>query len=328
MESMIHDITIIGGGPVGLFSGAVAGEMGASCNVLESRCQMGGIMMAVYPDKDVYNFPGVPVIRGRDLIHELLSKLKAFGVSIRPGEYVDQIRNGEDDVFIVKSNRTEYVSRAVLMTTGLKAYYSPLVDYIQIQDWDGEEIYEGWPSLDELQGRRIAVLYGTPSLFQIPMELEDAIKSITIVCDENTVASHTIEIEDSGKIKIDTYRNPWRILRISGKGKPESLVLLNSQTGEEKDLKVDLVVGFYQGHSRQTIFSNWGLEMLGQQIKVDQRMQTSLSRIYAAGDIAWYPGKIKLLSAGIYEAKIAVRNVLKDIRKSKDAKEFKRRTDV
>ena len=84
LRSTTYDITIIGGGPVGLYAGALAGEMGAQCNILESRCQMGGIMMSAYPDKNVYNFPGFPAIRGRELIQDLVNRVKAFGVDTPP----------------------------------------------------------------------------------------------------------------------------------------------------------------------------------------------------------------------------------------------------
>jgi thioredoxin reductase len=325
LKTTNYDITIIGGGPVGLFAGALAGEMGAKCNILESRCQLGGIMMAAYPDKDIYNFPGIPVIRGRELIQDLVNRVKSFGVDIRQGEYVNQILDGGEGSFIIISNRNEYISHAIIITTGLKAHYSPLIDYIRIQDWDGTGVFDDWPSFEEIKNKSLVLLCGISDEIRLPDELSQAVSGITVIWDRNVLGDHQVELFSPDGIKIETFRDPWMIRMISGDLKPASVILVNDETGEMQIIKTDVVVGFYRGQSRQTLFSNWGIEMIGQNIKVDQKMQTNMSKVYAAGDIAWYPGKIKLLSAGIQEVKIAMKNILKELKRATVIHELKRR---
>ena len=89
MTSSIIDMTVIGGGPVGLFAAGAAGELGAVCQLIESRFDLGGMMLAIYPDKDVYNFPGVQVIKGRDLVSDLIHKATTLGMATRLGGYVE-----------------------------------------------------------------------------------------------------------------------------------------------------------------------------------------------------------------------------------------------
>ncbi len=114
-------------------------------------------------------------------------------------------------------------------------------------------------------------------------------------------------------IKPDTevIAAPWVVKAVTGVKTPECLVISNKDSAEERSSGVDIIISLVDMQPRQTLYSNFGIEMMGGQIKVDPRMQTSLKRVYAVGDIAYYPGKIKLLSTGIYEARIAVKNALK-----------------
>jgi thioredoxin reductase (NADPH) len=311
MASTVYDITIIGGGPIGLYSAAIAGEMGALCNIFESRFHLGGIMMAAYPDKDVYNFPGITSIKGRDLINDLLSRAKSNGMQARLGEYVHNIIAGSKGTVVIKSNKREYLSSSAIIATGLKAFYSPFVDMIKIQNWNGAGIYDNWPPAITIKGKSLAVIFGISSDQKIPSHIRQAAKKIHVIYDERWMKSTASEAIDGRKLDPEAFRPPWAIREIRGIEAPDFVVLDNEDTREKRELKVDGVIGFYEGQARQTVYSNLGIEMIGQQVKVDQRMQTSLKRVFAAGDIAWYPGKVMLLSAGIYEAKIAVKNALK-----------------
>jgi thioredoxin reductase len=305
LVSKIYDISIIGGGPIGLFAAGIAGEQGALCNIIESRLHLGGIMMAAYPEKDVYNFPGFQVIKGRDLINELASKAKSFGAVTKFGEYVSDIRKGSSNTIIVKSNKGEYLSSTVILATGLKAQYSPLAELIDIRGWDGSGIYESWPPIESIGDKRVAIITGPNGDIDIPDEIASNSKDFIWLLSNSKIASRDLR----GEI----IRHPWKVIKIIGEKIPGYVLLKNEQSGKERSFEIDAVISLVDLQPRQTLYSNLGIEIVGSQVKVDQRMQTSMKRVYAVGDIAYYPGKIKLLSTGLYEAKIAVKNVLKII---------------
>ncbi len=307
MASRIFDISIIGGGPIGLFAAGAAGEMGAFCNIIESRLHLGGIMLSAYPDKDVYNFPGVQVIKGRDLISDLIQKAKNFGMIARLGEYVNNIKSGSKNTVIIKSNKGEYLSSTVLIAAGLKAQYSPLTELIQVEGWNGSGIYEGWPTAEAIAGRKIAVICGSKGIPEIPEEIVPISTNFVWIFEKS---SNNVS---ASNLKGEIVGHPWAMAKISGQKTADCILLKNEISGEERSIQVDGIISLLDLQPRQTLYSNFGIEMLGQDIKVDQRMQTSLKRVYAVGDIAYYPGKIKLLSTGIYEARIAVKNALKVI---------------
>lgn len=307
MASRIYDISIIGGGPVGLFAAGAAGEMGAVCNIIESRLHLGGIMLSAYPDKDVYNFPGVQVIKGRDLVSDLIQKAKNFGMIVRLGEYVNHIKSGSKNTIIIKSNKGEYLSSTVLVAAGLKAQYSPLTEFIDVEGWNGSGIYEGWPSAETVAGKKIAVICGSNGIPEIPGEIIPLSANFVWIFEKS---SDDISV---GNLKGEIVGHPWVLAKIGGQKTADCILLKNEHSGEERSIQVDSIISMLDCQPRQTLYSNFGIEMLGQNIKVDQRMQTSLKRVYAVGDIAYYPGKIKLLSTGIYEARIAVKNALKVI---------------
>ena len=313
MASEIYDITIIGAGPIGLYAAATAGEMGAACNIIESRLHLGGIMMAAYPDKDVYNFPGIATIKGRDLINDLIHKAMSYGLSVRLGEYVLEVSRGTNGSLVIKTGRGNYLSSAVIITTGLKAFSSGLAEYIRIREWDGSRIYESWPSPETLKNRSIALLCDSTSRLKPLQSIASLPSSLTLILEKNVADEESSSVTWPENLGAEIYRHPWRLREITGVGIPEFIVLINDETREERTVAVDIVIGFCEGQARQTVFSRWGIEMLGQHIKVDQQMQTNVKDIYGAGDIVWYPGKIKLLSAGVHEAKIAVKNALRNI---------------
>jgi thioredoxin reductase (NADPH) len=309
----VYDITIIGGGPIGLFAAAYAGELGALCNLIESRFHLGGVIMAAYPGKDVYNFPGIANIKGRDLINSLITKSISNGMLSRLGELVHTIGTGSRGIITVKSNVNEYISSTVIITTGLKAHYSPFINYLKVKDWDGTGVYDNWPPPFTIKGKSVGIFYGALTELDIPAYLAEGARDWFLVV-EDTGSSTQIPKKGTGqKSEAQVYRRPWEVREIRGAGSPARVLLRNSVTSEIRELKMDVAIAFYDQQAVQTVYSNSGIEMIGQQIRVNQRMQTSLKRVYAAGDIAWYPGKVMALSAGIYEAKIAVKNALKMI---------------
>ncbi len=183
MNSDIFDITIIGGGPVGLYAAGAASELGAMCYLIESRLHLGGIMQAVYPDKDVYNFPGIQIIKGRDLVTDLAQKAKTYGMKARLGEYVSDIKPGSKSTVIVTTNKDEYYSSTVVIASGLRAYYSTLIDRIKISEWNGSGIYENWPKADDLKGKRVAVITSQSTPPAIPEDILKIAPTFTWVCD-------------------------------------------------------------------------------------------------------------------------------------------------
>lgn len=307
-----YDIVIIGGGPIGLYAAGLAGEMGASCAIIESMPHPGGILMAAYPDKEIYNFPGIPGIKGRNLIQLLQNKTAFYQTSIKLGEYVREIsKNG--GILTVKSNKHEYSTSAVLIATGLKAYYSGLMDCVRIHDWDGTRIYDNWPPIDNLYQHSVAFVLGSSAKPQLPDDILIAVKSMICIGDRNNLDEEMPAFINSTEAPIEIVQRPWYLGEIAGTITPQSIVLINEENGEERRVGVDSIIGFYDVRARQTLFTQWGIEMSGQHIKVDGRMRTNLKNIYAAGDIAWYPGKIRLLSTGTQEARIAVKNALKKL---------------
>jgi ferredoxin/flavodoxin---NADP+ reductase len=300
-----YDFTIIGGGPIGLYAAVIASEAGASCNVVESRFHLGGVMMAAYPEKNVLNFPGIPSIIGRDLINDLIAKARNGGVAFHIGEYIDNIQLHGKDTLHIKSSKNDYHSSVLIIAAGLKAYFSSLADFLRIENWDNSGIAENWPSLNHIENKRVALICNNDRELIIPDELIAAAREFTIL------AGNSKSPAKVSPTKANVIGKPWTLHSIAGKEKPETLNLVNLSTGQAQSIGIDYIIGFFDNQARQTLYGNLGIKTLGQLIEVDQKMQTSMKRVYAIGDIAWYPGKVMLLSAGIQEAKIAVKNALK-----------------
>jgi ferredoxin/flavodoxin---NADP+ reductase len=300
-----YDFAIIGGGPIGLYAAVTAAEAGASCNIIESRFHLGGVMMAAYPEKHVFNFPGIPSIIGRDLINDLINKARNHGVSFHLGEYTDHIESQGKDSLLIKSNKGEYHSSILIIAAGLKAYFSSLTDFLRIDNWNNTCVVENWPPPQAVENKRVAIICGNSREITIPPEIAAAAREITILIDQQSTQT-SIEVDADNII-----RKPWTLQSITGNEIPEALNIVNLSTGQSQVIETDFIIGFFDNHARQTLYSNLGIKTMGQFIEVDQKMQTSLRRVYAIGDIAWYPGKVMLLETGVHEAKTAVKNGFK-----------------
>lgn len=261
--------------------------------------------MAAYPEKHVFNFPGIPSIIGRDLINDLINKARNHGVSFHLGEYTDHIEGQNKDSLLIESNKGEYHSSILIIAAGLKAYFSSLTDFLRIANWNNTCIVENWPSPQAVENKRVAIICGNSREISIPPDISAAAREIKIFIDQQSTQT-SINLDDNNII-----RKPWTLQSITGNEIPEAVNIVNLSTGQSQVIETDFIIGFFDNHARQTLYSNLGIKTMGQFIEVDQKMQTSLRRVYAIGDIAWYPGKVMLLAAGVQEAKIAIKNGLK-----------------
>ncbi len=315
MENMTtanpFDISIIGGGPIGLYAASLAGEKGAKCNLIDSRLQLGGLMRSVYPNRIVHDFADFPPMTGRELSDILISKTDEYGHSISLGQYVQFLSLVDNDIIKIETNRGEIYSRAVIIASGLKAYCPSILDYIKIDNWDGRGIQEHWDDNNKFENKSIAVIYDSLAFAQsIIAQQGDKNRYYFIINAENDLMA-----DDGGEMcqlgNHEVYKHPWTIKAVTGNRKPEAIILIDEITQKEKSIKIDLIFECSTKHARQTLFSLWGINTFGLGIVVDQRMMTNINKVYAVGDIAIYPGKIKLLSNGVDEAQKAVKSALK-----------------
>lgn len=307
-DEKVYDITVIGGGPAGLFAAFYAGMRGASIKLIESMPQLGGQLTALYPEKHIYDVAGFPEILAGDLVEKLVEQAKQSDPTILLEEKVENVLKQEDGTFLLTTNKGTHLSRAIVVTAGIGAFEPRKIDIEGAEKYEGKNLYYFVSDLEIFRDRKVLVFGGGDSAVDWALMLENIAKEVTIIHrrDKFRAHEHTVEKLYASKVNVIV---PRVITKIEGEDKVEKVTFAAPKTGEgEQVLEVDdLIVNFGFVSSLGPI-AEWGLNIENGQILVDSTMKTNIDGIYAAGDIAGYNGKIKLIASGFGEAPTAVNN--------------------
>lgn len=303
----VYDITIIGGGPVGLFTAFYAGMRQASVKIIESLPQLGGQLSALYPDKYIYDIAGFPKVRAQELVDQLLEQMNQFETSICLGQSVENIVRTGDGNFVITTNEETHYSKAVIITAGNGAFQPRKMNIEGEDKFESTNLHYFVKDLNQFNGKKVVVFGGGDSAVDWALMLESIAKEVTIIHrrDKFRAHEHSVKQLKQSKVKILT---PYVPVELVGDEKIERVVVTEAKNGESLDIEVDDVLINYGFISSLGPIKDWGLEIKNNTIVVNSKMETNIEGIYAAGDICTYEGKVKLIASGFGEAPTAVSN--------------------
>ena len=308
LDEKVYDITVIGAGPAGLFATFYAGMRGASVKLIESMPQLGGQLAALYPEKYIYDVAGFSKILAGDLVKRLEEQTMHADPKILLEEKVENVAKREDGIFELTTNKGTHLTKAVIITAGIGAFEPRKLDVEGAEKYEGKNLHYFVSDLEIFRGRRVLLFGGGDSAVDWALMLEKIAKEITIIHRRDKFRAHEHSVEQLYASKVNVIV-PRVITKVEGDEFVEKVTIAAPKTGEgEQVIEVDdLIVNFGFVSSLGPI-EKWGLEIQNGGIVVDSTMKTNIDGIYAAGDIASYPGKIKLIAAGFGEAPTAVNN--------------------
>jgi thioredoxin reductase (NADPH) len=321
------DITILGAGPSGLAAAYYAGHRDASVRIVESLEQIGGQVAAVYPEKHVYDVAGHPKVLGQKLVELCAEQGLQYGADLRLGEEVRSLerlqQNGEELLAISTHKGSTFLSRAIIITAGHGAFEPRKLGIDGIEQWEGNGLHYFVREKEVFRDRTCVIVGGGDSALDWTLGLQDTARPpIALVHRRDkfraleSSVNEARELEGEGRVRILT---PCEIREIHGNGHVEAVTVENTQTGESEQVACDALITLLGFHSHLGAIADWGLELEGKrQIKIDpMTCETNLPRVFAAGDVAGYPGKITLITIGMAEAAIAANNAIAQIRGEK-----------
>ena len=309
----LKDLTVIGGGPTGLFALFYAGMRGISARLIDSLPELGGQLAALYPEKYVYDVPGFPKILAKDLVKNFAAQAFQFDHEVRLGEHVRELHRHEG-YFVVTTDKGAYPTRTLLIAAGKGALTPRRLKAPGVDEFWERGVYPYVRDPERLRDRRVLVIGGGDSAFDWTLALCGVARELTLIhrSDKFRAHAHTVqqvmERAARGECRVWTF---FELRRIEGGDRPERAVVFHNRTGEERVVPVDAVlclIGFLPSLGP---IAAWGLELEGNAIVVDPAtMMTNIPGVYAAGDIAVYDGKLELIATGTAEAAIAVNNAV------------------
>jgi thioredoxin reductase len=326
-DDSVVDITILGAGPSGLAAAYYAGHRDASVRIVESLEQLGGQVAAVYPEKHVYDVAGYPKVQGQALVDLCAEQGLQYGPDVRLGEEVQQLerlsQNGEELLAVTTDKGGPYVSRALIITAGHGAFEPRKLGVEDVDEWEGKGLHYFVRQKDVFRDRTCVIVGGGDSALDWTLGLQDTARPpIALVHRRDkfraleTSVNEAKQLESEGRVKILT---PCEVREIHGDGHIEAVTVENTESGESEQVDCDALITLLGFHSHLGAIADWGLELEGKrQIRIDPTTcETNLPGVYAAGDVAGYPGKITLITIGMGEAAIAANNAVASIRGEK-----------
>ena len=302
------DVIIVGAGPVGLFAIHQLGIKGLNAVVIDNLDKIGGQCIELYPDKPIYDIPGVPECTGKELTDKLLEQIKPFKTEFFLNERVDEVRQDNKDEWTVKTNKgNEFLSPNIIIAGGVGSFEPRKLPIKEAEKFEGKYLFYSVKNKDDFKGKNITVFGGGDSALDWALELSKFSK-INLIHRRNEFrgAPHTLselkKLEKEGKVLIKT---PCQLDAIEGEENIKSITL-KFDDGKVEKINTDIVLSFFGLIMKLGPISEWGLNMYKKTVQVNsENFQTNKKGIFAVGDICSYPGKLKLILSGFHEVALA-----------------------
>lgn len=299
------EITIVGGGPVGLFAAFYAGLRGMSCRIIDSLPELGGQLTALYPEKYVYDMPGFPKVLAKDLARDLATQGLQFGAETVLEETAADLEKTETGYLIRTASGLELPTRTVIISAGAGAFSPTKIGIEREADLEGKGIHYGVKDKSLFADKRLIIVGGGDSAFDWCLNLEPIAKDITLVHRRDQFRAHEDSIDKvrSSRVRMKLWST---VKHLHGDDCLSGVTIENTQTKETEQLDADAVIVNIGFKSSLGPIKTWGVAIEKNQIVVNERYETNLPGVFAVGDVCSFPGKLKLIATGVGEATMAV----------------------
>ena len=308
---MKTDILVIGAGPVGLFTVFEAGILGLKCTLIDNLDKPGGQCAELYPDKPIFDIPGVPYQTGQEHVDALLKQIEPFDYDLILNERVESMSK-KDDVWVVTTNKGFEVETPNIFIAAGAGSFEPIKPNLErdYSSLEGNKIFYAIKDKTLFKDKKVAIFGGGDSALDWTVELQKVGAEVSLVHRRDAFRGapdteiSVRKLNEEKKIKLLT---PFIIKDIVGNENIDSIKLFNTESKEELDINADFILFFYGLNKKLGPINDWNLELSGNKIQVNtENFETDKEGIFAVGDINTYPGKLNLILSGFHETTLAV----------------------
>ena len=306
--SEVHstDVAIIGAGPIGLFSVFQCGMLKMSCHVIDALPATGGQCTALYPEKPLFDIPAAPNINAVDLIERLEKQIEPFKPVIHLNQQVTELEKIDEHWHLSTSTGLKIQARAIIIAAGAGAFGPNKPPLDNIEQFEGSSVHYMVQKREDFRDQRIVIAGGGDSAVDWALSLADVAAEVYVIhrrdrfrASPESVAQMKA-LADAGKIELVI---PYQLASLEGEGDKLKTVVVKTLDGDERRIEADHLLSFFGLATKLGPINDWGLDILNGVIKVEPTTcATSIEGIYAVGDIADYPHKLKLILSGFSEA--------------------------
>jgi thioredoxin reductase (NADPH) len=306
LQSELYDITVVGGGPVGLYATYYAGLRDCRTKLIEMYPQLGGRLISMYPEKEIFDVAGHPRIVAAELARLLTLQAMRYRPEVVLNERVTDMKILGERVIALSTDKGVHYTQTAIIAVGCGAFVPRKLDIPHLIDLEGRGIHYYLTSFEPLRGKRVLIVGGGNSAVDWALSLEGIASLVILAHRMYRFQAHEAMIDRLLASNVVVKFPYYALKAVKGEDRVTGAVIWNERSGKEEEIAVDAIVLSIGMLTNLEPFREWGLNITGSGIAVAPDMSTNLPGIYAAGDIVTYPGKVLLITAGSGEAATAV----------------------
>lgn len=306
MKEELYDVTIVGGGPAGLYTAFYSGMRDLKTKIIEYSSQLGGRML-IYPEKMIWDVGGVPPILGGQLIEHLIEQAKTFDPTIVFNQKVEHLERQSDGTFILTSSTGEkHYSKTVILAVG---YGVLSMQKLEIEGADKYEVTNLHYTVQELEifrDKHVLISGGGNSAVDWANELEPIAASVTVVHRRDEFGGHEKSVLKMRESSV-CLKTPYEVVQLHGDGELiQSVSIENKESGEIERIELDAIIVNHGLKCDYGALEKWGLSIEDGVAIVNEKRETNIAGIYGAGDFVDHPSKVRYIAGAFTDGILAL----------------------
>jgi len=304
-ETIKTDVLIIGAGPVGLFAVFELGLLDVKAHLVDILDKVGGQCAELYPEKPIYDIPGIPLVTGQGLTEALMEQIRPFGPTFHLGEMVETIEQIGDPLYRATTGRGKvFEARVIVIAAGGGSFQPKRPPIAGIEPYEEKSVFYAVRRMEAFRDQRLIIVGGGDSALDWTLNLQPLAKRLTLIHrrDDFRAAPDSVNkmraLVASGAMDLAI----GQVTSLEGEGGQLSAAVVKGNDGSETRVECDAMLPFFGLTMKLGPVANWGIELKDNLIPVGtETFETNRPGIFAIGDINWYPGKLKLILSGFHE---------------------------
>ena len=306
VEPIKTDVVIIGAGPIGLFAVFELGLLDMKAHLIDILDKIGGQCAELYPEKPIYDIPGIPMTSAQGLVDALLEQIKPFNPQFHLNEMVEKVEKIGDPLFRVTTDQGKvFECKVVVIAAGGGSFQPKKPPIPGVEPYEGKSLHYAVRKMDQFRDKRILIVGGGDSALDWTLNLAPIASHLTLVHRRSEFRAAPDSVNKMmalvGEGKIDFLLG--QVTQLHGADGQLSKAVVKGNDGSMHELACDALLPFFGLTMKLGPVANWGFELKNNElIPVEtSAFETSVPGIFAIGDINWYPGKLKLILSGFHE---------------------------